>query len=90
LHHGNGTTLQCVIDNIKSNNLNATINLVVSDNPNCYALKRASLNNIPTYVIKGKTTTEIDSELCNILLNYKIDLIVLVRLFKINWSTINK
>ena len=80
---GNGTTLQAIIDNIESNNLDAKINLVVSDNPNAFALERAQKHNIPTYVIKGKTFEEIDVELENVLKNYNIDLIVLVGYLKL-------
>ena len=80
---GNGTTLQSVIDNIENGNLNAKINLVVSDNKDAYALKRAEENNIPTYIIKNKTTDEIDIELYNLLKNYDIDLIVLVGYLKL-------
>jgi len=90
LLHGNGTTLQSVIDNIQSGILDAKINLVVSDNKNAYALERAKKYAIPTYVIKSKTSEEIDIELENILKNYDIDLIVLVRIFKTNWEKINK
>lgn len=79
---GNGTTLQCVIDNIKNKNLNAKINLVVSDNPDAYALIRAKKENIPTYIIQNKTKVEIDNELNEILKNYKIDLIVLAGYLK--------
>lgn len=87
---GNGTTLQSVIDNIKNGMLDAKINLVVSDNKNAYALERARKSNIPTYVIKNKNREEIDKELDNVLNDYDIDLIVLVRLFKTNWKKINK
>ena len=80
---GNGTTLQSVIDNIENGNLNAKINLVVSDNKNAYALLRAKKNKIPTYIIKSKGTEEIDKELDNILNNYDIDLIVLVGYLKL-------
>ena len=80
---GNGSTLQSVIDNIKSGNLDAKINLVVSDNENAYALKRAEENNIPIYIIKNKTSEEIDIELENVLKNYDIDLIVLVGYLKL-------
>ena len=80
---GNGTTLQSIIDNIENNNLNAKINLVVSDNENAFALKRAEKHNIPTYVIKQKTFEEIDIELENLLKNYNIDLIVLVGYLKL-------
>ena len=62
---GNGTTLQSVIDNIENGNLNAKINLVVSDNENAFALERAKKANIPTYIIKNKVTEEIDIELDN-------------------------
>lgn len=80
---GNGTTLQAIIDNIKNGNLDAKINLVVSDNENAFALKRAENSNIPTYIIKGKSTEEIDIELENVLKNYAIDLIVLVGYLKL-------
>ena len=80
---GNGTTLQSIIDNINNGVLNAKINLVVSDNANAYALERAKLNNIPTYIINKKTTEEIDIELNTILKNYKIDLIALVGYLKL-------
>lgn len=80
---GNGTTLQSVIDNIENGTLDAKINLVVSDNKDAYALKRAEKSNIPTYVIKSKTSEDIDIELENILKNYDIDLIVLVGYLKL-------
>ena len=80
---GNGTTLQAIIDNIENGNLDAKINLVVSDNENAFALKRAENHNIPTYVIKEKTFEEIDIELENVLKNYDVDLIVLVGYLKL-------
>ena len=80
---GNGTTLQSVIDNIENETLDAKINLVVSDNPDAFALKRAEKANIPTYIIKNKTTEEIDIELDSLLKNYEINLIVLVGYLKL-------
>ena len=80
---GNGTTLQSIIDNIENGVLNAKINLVVSDNENAFALKRAKKANIPTYIIKNRTTEEIDIELDNLLKGYDIDLIVLVGYLKL-------
>lgn len=79
---GNGTTLQSVIDNIENGTLDAKINLVVSDNENAFALKRAKNSNIPTYIIKSTSTNEIDAELVSLLKNYDIDLIVLVGYLK--------
>lgn len=64
---GNGSTLQAIIDSINKNILNAQINLVVSNNPNAFALERAKKSNIPTYVIQSKIFNDIDLELSNIL-----------------------
>lgn len=80
---GNGTTLQSVIDNIENGTLDANINLVVSDNENAYALKRAEESNISTYIIKNNSSDDIDIELENVLKNYDIDLIVLVGYLKL-------
>ena len=79
---GNGSTLQSIIDSIHSHELEAQIDLVVSDNPNAYALKRAKSNNIDTYIIQNKNFAQRDSELSNVLSKYAIDLIVLAGYLK--------
>ena len=79
---GNGSTLQAIIDSIHNHELEAQIDLVVSDNPNAYALKRAEANNIATYIIQNKNFTQRDLELSNILSKYPIDLIVLAGYLK--------
>ena len=71
--------------------LKAKINLVVSNNPNAFAIERAKNSNIPTYIIVGKNKDEIDIELENVLSNYSIDLIVLAGYLKLIGSRlINK
>ena len=79
---GNGTTLQSIIDAINNNELDAKINLVVSNNKDAYALERAKKDNIATYIIQNKDFNLQDEELCKILSNYKIDLIVLAGYLK--------
>ena len=79
---GNGSTLQAIIDSINKKDLNANIVLVVSNNPNAYALERASKENIPTYVIKNKDFGEKDEELFDILKSYSFYLIVLAGYLK--------
>ena len=74
--------MQAIIDNIEKGNLDAKINLVVSDNKEAYALERAKNANIPTYIIAGKNKEEIDIELDNVLKEYDIDLIVLAGYLK--------
>lgn len=80
---GNGTTLQAIIDAIKNNEINAKINLVVSNNENAYALERAKKANIETYIIQNKKSEEIDTELTEKLRNYNVDLIVLAGYLKL-------
>ena len=89
--HGNGSTLQAIIDNINSGILQAKINLVVSDNKNAFAIERAKNNNISTYIINGTNKEDIDIELYDVLKNYDIDLIVLAGYLKMIGSRlINK
>ena len=80
---GNGTTLQSIIDAIESKNLDAKIPLVVSNNPNAFALERAKSSNIPTYVIKSKSPEEMDDELSKVLSTIDVDLIVLAGYLKL-------
>ena len=79
---GNGSTLQSIIDSINHHELEAQIDLVVSDNPDSYALKRAEVNHIATYIIQNKNFSKRDSELASVLSNYSIDLIVLAGYLK--------
>ena len=79
---GNGTTLQAIVDAIFQKKLAAKINLVVSNNPEAYALIRAKNSGIETYRIKKKTLEEQDTELVNILSNFSVDLIVLAGYLK--------
>ncbi len=80
---GNGSTLQAIIDAIANKKLEAQISLVISDNPNAYALERAKISNIPTYVIQNrKDFTQRDIELFNVLSSYSVDLIVLAGYLK--------
>lgn len=57
--------------------------MVVSNNPNAYALERAKNSNIPTYIISGKDKDEIDIELESVLGDYNVDLIVLAGYLKL-------
>ena len=57
--------------------------MVVSNNPNAYALERAKNSNIPTYIISGKDKDEIDIELESVLDDYNVDLIVLAGYLKL-------
>ena len=79
---GSGTTLQSIIDAINSKELDAKINLVISNNKNAYALERAKSNNIDTYLIKNIDVSQANIEIENVLKNYDVDLIVLAGYLK--------
>lgn len=72
---GGGTNLQALIDAQKKEILKSgKIELVISNNPGAFALKRAEENNIPFEIISKKNFEE---RLKEILQSYKIELIVL-------------
>lgn len=79
---GNGSTLQAIIDAINNNQLDAKINLVVSNNKDAFALERAAKASIPTYIISSKKMNDMDEELFEVLKKYDIDLIVLAGYLK--------
>ena len=80
---GNGTNLQCLIDNyhnIPSKNIK--IVSVISNKKNAYGLIRASNSNIPTYYCpflkktKNESRIEYDAKLSNLINTIDYDLIV--------------
>lgn len=80
---GSGTTLQAIIDAIEDGILDAKISLVVSDQEDAFALKRAENAGIETYTIRAKKASLIDEELYYKLGCYDVDLIVLAGYLKI-------
>ena len=83
LASGSGTTLEAVINAIENGTLKQVIKIVISDNKNAYALKRAKKHNIKTYILKSTTNAERDIELVNILKEEKIDLVLLLGYLKL-------
>lgn len=77
---GRGTNLQAIIDAIKKGRIDGSIKIVISDNPEAYALERAHRNNINTEVVlykKFNSKKEYEEVILKHLSVYKIDLIVL-------------
>lgn len=76
---GGGTNLQALIDYKKEERF-YDISLVISSNPDAYALARAEKNNIPTEVVSKKdfkTQEDFEKQIINLLEGNNIDLIVL-------------
>ncbi|MBR2353402.1 MAG: phosphoribosylglycinamide formyltransferase [Clostridia bacterium] len=83
---GGGTNLQALIDAERAGIItHGKISLVVSNNPNAYALTRAENAGIDTVIIPGKELTQdaFETKLIETLEENKIDLIVLAGFMKI-------
>ena len=78
---GGGTNLQALIDAHKSGTIaSGDIVLVISNNPNAYALERAKNAGIPTAVVTKKalgSQEAFEQKIKEVLVEYEIDLIVL-------------
>lgn len=78
---GGGTNLQAIIDAIAHRKIkNAEIEVVISNNENAYALKRAEAAGIPAFKLSPKrfdTREEFNQALKEIIDSFKVDLIVL-------------
>ena len=78
---GNGSNLQNIIDNIKSNYLKMDIVLVISDNLEAKGLQRAKEHGIETAVIN--TSNKYIDDLLILINNHQVDLIILSGFMKI-------
>lgn len=78
---GGGTNLQAIIDSINNRKItNGRIAVVLSSNPEAYALERAKDNEIATCVVertKYKSRDEYTAAIIEALEQYNVDLIVL-------------
>lgn len=77
LSSDSGTTLQMIIDAVKSGDLNLNIEIVISDR-DCFALKKAQDAGIDTWQIEDASNTEeLNERLYGILMLHDLDLVVL-------------
>lgn len=74
---GSGSNLQAIIDNIKNGVLNCSIEAVISDRKNAYAITRAKESGIATHVLEREIYGDnLSQEIVN-LIKGKVDYIVL-------------
>lgn len=75
---GGGTNLQALVDAEKNGIITSgVIDLVISSNPEAYALKRAELSGIEHMTVVRKGNPNFERELCEALDSHGIELIVL-------------
>jgi phosphoribosylglycinamide formyltransferase 1 len=80
-----GTDLQGIIDAIESGDLNAKINLVISNKPEAYILQRSKNHNLNTICIpsKGKKRAEFDQLMSLEIDQHNPDIILLIGFMRI-------
>ena len=86
LASGRGTNLQAIIEAVEEGIIEGEISIVVSDNPDAYALKRAKQHNIETQYVDFKSfknREDYDKKVVECLKEKKIDLVVLAGYMKI-------
>ncbi len=83
---GSGTNLQSIIDSIESKRLNAAIRVVISDNPDAFAVERAKKHGIAAEVITKQSFPSkegFDAELVRRLNGHKVELVALAGFMRI-------
>ncbi|MDD3374324.1 MAG: phosphoribosylglycinamide formyltransferase [Candidatus Omnitrophica bacterium] len=83
---GNGSNLQAIIDALGKKKINAKLNVVVSDNRNAFALKRALKAGIATVVVDPKAfknRKEMDKAIIKELKSFGVDFVVLAGYMRI-------
>lgn len=83
---GSGSNLQSIIDHIERKILPARINLVISNNPDAYGLKRAEKHGIPVAALRHTNFSDreaFDCELIRLLNAAGVDLVVLAGFMRI-------
>jgi len=83
---GSGSNLQSIIDRIEEGNLDAEIRLVVSNNPDAFALERCRKHRVPAAVIDHRrfgTREEFDAQMIEALQAAGVDLVVMAGFMRI-------
>ncbi len=83
---GSGTNLQSIIDAIETGRLDARISVVLSDNPQAYALERAEEHGMETCVITKKEFSkreDYDRRAVEVLNAHGVELVVLAGFMRI-------
>ncbi|MDO9585584.1 MAG: phosphoribosylglycinamide formyltransferase [Syntrophales bacterium] len=83
---GSGSNLQAIIDRIEQGRLPAEIKIVISNNPDAYALKRCSKHGIPTRVashLDFRKREDFDGQMASILKSYDVELVVLAGFMRV-------
>ena len=81
----NGTDLQAIFDAIDQKKIEASVSIVISNKKNAYILERAKKHGVNAQYIrhKGKSRQEFDQEVTNLLIENRVDLVLLIGFMRI-------
>jgi phosphoribosylglycinamide formyltransferase-1 len=89
---GRGSNLQAVVDNIEKGILSAEISVVISDQPDAFALERARKHGIPAVHLSAKgykgKRDDYDALLVKELRKHEVDLVILAGFMRIITRTL--
>jgi phosphoribosylglycinamide formyltransferase 1 len=83
---GSGSNLQSLIDHIQSGTLDSEIKIVISNNPDAYALERCKKHNIVSMVVDHRQYTsreDFDRRLVEIMIAADVELVVMAGFMRI-------
>ncbi|MFQ3574104.1 MAG: phosphoribosylglycinamide formyltransferase [Thermodesulfovibrionales bacterium] len=86
LASGRGSNFQAIIDEIESGRLDAKIKILITDNPNAYAIQRAEKHNIKWIHVNPKDFSSKDTfyeRLADILITAEVELVILAGFMRI-------
>ena len=83
---GSGSNLQAIIDQIELGCLKAEIKVVISNNPDAYALERSRKHRIPATVIDHRAfckREDFDRQMVNVLQSHDVELVILAGFMRV-------
>jgi phosphoribosylglycinamide formyltransferase-1 len=83
---GSGSNLQSIIDHIEKGQIQAEIRVVISNNPDAYALERAKKHRIPSVVVRHQDYPEredFDNRMIESLKSFGTDLVVMAGFMRV-------
>ncbi|HPJ97176.1 MAG TPA: phosphoribosylglycinamide formyltransferase [Syntrophales bacterium] len=86
LASGSGSNLQSIIDHIEQGRLDAEIRVVISNNPDAYALTRAKKHGIPFVIVRRQEFPDretFDGQMAETLVSFGVELVVMAGFMRV-------
>ena len=83
---GSGSNLQSIIDRMEEGCLDAEIKMVISNNPDAYALERCRKHHIPAVVVRHqdfRTREDFDRQMIDVFKSHQVGLVVMAGFMRV-------